>query len=780
MILTGADTPCRATPSRRFTVADDIRWSRFGDPYNGQADPIAFSPDGAYFVVHTERGILETNRPESTVRVYSTEEVHEFLLHPEAEKQPSPVWIISKSTYKDGPIITYLRWLSDSRRFSFLAKTAIGTEQLLLSDLTSKTTDALTPEDQSVLQFDVRDRDHFIYCIVSPTIRGAANQANHAIGEVGTGRSLGSLMFTVETVSGKLSPWYDLGELWAVVDGHRFRVNYEMSDRPLPLHWSGENMSGAGGSLVLSPDGNSAIAIMAVSDIPPDWRELYPPPDPSSAIQIRTSGPQDLWALDGFLYASEYVLIDLKTGGIKPLTNAPTGYSTSNWGGQETAAWSHDGRSVLLSNSFIPRRVQDSREHLSPPCVTVIDVAASRVTCLERIEGGTYKQGLQKFITDVAFTSEGSSEVTVNYVLRDGTRGSVNYSRANDGSWSASERDNRFGQSRPIEIAVKEDLNDPPVLMVTENLSKRSRVLLDPNPQFKDIDLGEASVLTWTDKSGRIWTGGLYKPPGFIKGKRYPLVVQTHGFVEHQFRPSGLFPTGFAARELAAVGIMVLQVPDCPIFETPEEGPCNVMGYESGVETLVTNGLVDARRVGITGFSRTCFDVLEALTTGDTHYEAASITDGFNMGYMEYLQYVDYGNNFDAHTVEGALGVPPPFGAGIRKWIARSPVFKMDRVVAPMQIVATSHSSLLEMWEPYAALRFMQRPVDLIILGQGTHPLTNPAQVMLSQGGVVDWFRFWLQDYEDPDPSKIEQYSRWRELRKQHEKGNTLVGQSSR
>ena len=36
---------------------------------------------------------------------------------------------------------------------------------------------------------------------------------------------------------------------------------------------------------------------------------------------------------------------------------------------------------------------------------------------------------------------------------------------------------------------------------------------------------------------------------------------------------------------------------------------------------------------------------------------------------------------------------------------------------------------------------------------------------MVSQGGSVDWFRFWLQDHEDPDPTKVEQYKRWRELR---------------
>jgi hypothetical protein len=69
------------------------------------------------------------------------------------------------------------------------------------------------------------------------------------------------------------------------------------------------------------------------------------------------------------------------------------------------------------------------------------------------------------------------------------------------------------------------------------------------------------------------------------------------------------------------------------------------------------------------------------------------------------------------------------------------------------------------MWEPYAAMRYLHKPVDLILLNNAQHVLTNPAARLASQGGTVDWFRFWLQDYEDPDPAKAEQFRRWRELR---------------
>ena len=140
-----------------------------------------------------------------------------------------------------------------------------------------------------------------------------------------------------------------------------------------------------------------------------------------------------------------------------------------------------------------------------------------------------------------------------------------------------------------------------------------SRVIWDPNPQLKNIELGEASVYTWKDKGGRDWKGGLFKPSDYKAGQRYPLVIQTHGFTESEFRPSGVFPTAFAARALAAAGIVVLHGRShCPIL-TPDEGPCAVSGYESAANQLVSEGLVDPRRIGIIGFSRTCFYVMEML-----------------------------------------------------------------------------------------------------------------------------------------------------------------------
>jgi hypothetical protein len=45
----------------------------------------------------------------------------------------------------------------------------------------------------------------------------------------------------------------------------------------------------------------------------------------------------------------------------------------------------------------------------------------------------------------------------------------------------------------------------------------------------------------------------------------------------------------------------------------------------------------------------------------------------------------------------------------------------------------------------------------------------------------VDWFCFWLKGEEDADPSKAEQYGRWRELRKlQEEKDKKVAEEKSK
>src|SRR5260370_41531897 len=225
-------------PKRRFTVADDIELSHFGDPYSLQAAPITVAPDGRYFAVDTERGLLKQNRPESTLRVFSAEDVREFLLHPNVTGGPVPFWVFSKSTYKDGPIITKIRWLPDASGLGFLLKTDTGNDQLFLADLLTKTLHALTLENEHVTAFDFHDREHFVYTVQSPTILKKAAAEAQATSIVGTGRDLYTLSFP-ESLYPITSRWHDLSDLWVVSHGDGYRIEDKSTGHPLAVYLKG-------------------------------------------------------------------------------------------------------------------------------------------------------------------------------------------------------------------------------------------------------------------------------------------------------------------------------------------------------------------------------------------------------------------------------------------------------------------------------------------------------------------------------------------------------------
>jgi hypothetical protein len=90
---------------------------------------------------------------------------------------------------------------------------------------------------------------------------------------------------------------------------------------------------------------------------------------------------------------------------------------------------------------------------------------------------------------------------------------------------------------------------------------------------------------------------------------------------------------------------------------------------------------------------------------------------------------------------------------------------RLDKIRTP--ILLQSILAPLGEWEVYAGLHWLKKPVELLnFYPEGVHELVRPQQRYLSQQSVVDWYCFWLNGEEDPDPAKAEQYKRWRELKK--------------
>jgi hypothetical protein len=65
----------------------------------------------------------------------------------------------------------------------------------------------------------------------------------------------------------------------------------------------------------------------------------------------------------------------------------------------------------------------------------------------------------------------------------------------------------------------------------------------------------------------------------------------------------------------------------------------------------------------------------------------------------------------------------------------------------------------------YAIPLMRSNRADIYVFPNEPHNKFQPRHKLAVYARNLDWFRFWLQGYEDPDPSKAPQYAHWRSMR---------------
>jgi dipeptidyl aminopeptidase/acylaminoacyl peptidase len=504
------------------------------------------------------------------------------------------------------------------------------------------------------------------------------------------------------------------------------------------------------GRLWLSPDGKYLIVLTQVKNLPEAWKGYA---DARIQMAFRRNLPKGAPSL-----VRRYVLIDTSDGTNQPLVDAPVGSTGSE------VAWSPDGRSVVITDVYLPLDVPDISETRARE--------SNRFVVEVKIPSRELIKVTRKDLRLIKWDRKTSS---VLFELRraDTTaKTRVAYRKVGE-IWEECMVPAAGAEATQLNVVLEEDINTPPRIFAVDGRSHRKALLMDLNPQLSKFDLGRVEILTWKATDGHEVNGGLYYPPDYVPGVRYPLVIQTHGFAADRFWVDGPWPTAFAARPLAGRGFLVLQVEEGFVDRlTPNEPLRAMAAYDGAVAHLDDIGLADSTRVGLIGFSRTCLYVKYALTHSKYHYSAAVIADGMDAGYFQYL---GFSNTIPEVASEfEAINNAAPFGEGLLVWMKLSPGFGLAKVRTPLHIQAIGPVSLLGEWEWFSGLSRLGKPVDLVYIPDGSHILAKPWERMTSQQGSVDWFCFWLKGEEDPDPGKAKLYARWRRMRERHEETEAL------
>jgi dipeptidyl aminopeptidase/acylaminoacyl peptidase len=717
----------RDVAKRPVTVADAATMTRIGEPlyvgYTGvgpKQDFAAFSPDGSRFAFVISKGNLEKNVNEYSLLVFRTANTF---------NHPVPRRLVTFSSASNNQGVSNLRWLADNDTLLFLGTRGVEPTQLYSVRSSSGKLKRLTNHSVSLKSYATSaDGRTLVYLAEKPHQDVATPSVQWNGLDVMT-EDLSDL------IAGKIST-LDL-ELFAT-------RNNEMQESRLQTR----NALDTGiDDLFLSPDGRYLILKTDVRTLPKRWEEYE---DQTVQTAFRRQIPQG--SSSGLL---GYEIIDIATNKATALLDAPASFSSSD------VVWSPDSRSVILSGVYLPLDVSDPTElnrrrstkyaiEIELPSRKMVPIASGELKSVS----WNAQTNVVQFHTPTVGESDGAADVYYQKIGRE---------------WKQVQGSSTRLINPLPDIRVDQDLNVSPQIVAVDARTQRRKVILNLNPQFSELALAQVKPVEWKDGSGDTVSGGLYLPPDYVPGRRYPLVIQTHGFDRHGFWIDGPWSTAFAAQPLASHGIMVLQVNDSfgAVIDTPNETEHVMSVYEGAVDLLDSEGIIDRGKVGIIGFSRTCLYVKYALTHSRQHFAAAVASDGFDGGYFEYVAAFPLAKS-EMESVAGAA----PFGQGLERWLRCAPGFLLDRVQTPIQLQANAPASLFEQWEWFSGLQRLNKPVDLFYLPADAHILIRPRDRMLSEEQSVDWFRFWLKGEEDRNPAKAEQYARWRALRNSTNKVN--------
>jgi len=711
---------------RPFTVADSISMTHFDVPSEeAPNNSPPFSPSHKQFLVVTERGVLDKNVREFSLLVYNS------------DKLMGPPTVAAKfSSSSNRPGISQAQWIDDSN-IALIGELPGDKGQVYIVDCSTARRRKLTAEEDGVVSYALSlDKRTLVY-YTKQTGETAENRYKESHGFAITDERLEDLV---------------TGNWRQPICGSQLHIKDLLHEKVKTLSPYFNCHQPA--SIWLSPNGKYAIAERDASvDVSPSW-QLYDDPFLKRLARGRLAYDAKLSEI------YETVLLNTETMDLKPLVGAPSSVGRS----RTTVVWTKDSRSAVIAATLLPLNTDDPgelAERKAHPVIAAVDIPTG---LSRRIVDMPTDQ-----TWDIEPASDPDSFQITGWRLGPGLDATEKIPTRSFHREGREWKEDQYALEEPqAEITVHQSLNEWPVLVQVDHATQKEKIIFDPNPQFRNLRFGRREVINWTGKQGEPLTGGLVYPVNYIPGMRYPFVIQTHGFSPSQYLLDGSFTTAFAAEALANRGVVVLQLPESPLEQIdkvgPGRGPAMQSQLESAVDYLDRLRLIDREHVGLVGFSVTGFAVVYTLMKSSYHFAVATSAEGNDWGYWSYIS---MGNWLPWASQSEAPYGGPPWNNNWEPWLKNSISFNYQRIRTPLRLESdgNDHAQIILEWENYVALKRLHKPVDLIFVSHGEHPVVKPWDRMTSQQGNVDWLLFWLKNEEDADPSKTAQYARWRALR---------------
>jgi dipeptidyl aminopeptidase/acylaminoacyl peptidase len=273
----------------------------------------------------------------------------------------------------------------------------------------------------------------------------------------------------------------------------------------------------------------------------------------------------------------------------------------------------------------------------------------------------------------------------------DGTRAS-GYYRVNLTGTAAPEKiimmDKMIGaptkaKNADVVVFTESRFDEFPDLWVSDTNFTTPKKVSNANPQQAEFIWGKAEKMQYTNGDGKRLDALLIKPENFDPAKKYPLMVYIYEELSdglHGYRAPNV-GTSINVTRYVSNGYIILE-PDI-VYETGYPGQSAMKCVIPAINTLVAQGYIDPKRIGIQGHSWggyqitymiTQTNIFAAVEAGASVSNMISAYGGirWGTGVVRQMQY---------EKGQSRIGAPP-WDAPLQ-YIENSPIFWVERIRTP-------------------------------------------------------------------------------------------------
>jgi dipeptidyl aminopeptidase/acylaminoacyl peptidase len=283
--------------------------------------------------------------------------------------------------------------------------------------------------------------------------------------------------------------------------------------------------------------------------------------------------------------------------------------------------------------------------------------------------------------------------------------------------------------------------------------------LTDMTAQVKDWNLGTVEAISWKSQDGALIEGVLHKPADYDPARKYPLLVKIHGGPTGTSRPT-LSPGEYAypVQKLLAKGALVLE-PNYRgsagygaafrALNVRNLGVGDLWDVMSGVDYLISKGLVDSNRMGAMGWSEGGY-ISSFLATHTDRFKAISEGAGIS-DWMTYYVNTDI-TPFTRQYLHATPWDDPEIYA------KTSPITTIKQAKTPTLIQQGSNDKRVPVPDSYELYRGLQdQGVEsrmVLYTGFG-HGISKPKSQRALLQSNLDWFGHYLWNEPLPKDSPV-------------------------